>query len=140
MMKNRCNPSSRRSPGHTIAECLVAFAMLMPIAILVSKVASQTEQASRNSVLASQALRDLMSAREEIGSWEYTRVSSESIQSISFLDSPAFPAASRELQSIVEEVDEPIASKRVSLSLRWSLNNAHASLEIGPITFWIAKP
>jgi len=113
--------------------------MLMPITILVIKVAWQTEQSSRESVLASHALRDLISTREEIGSWEYSRVTSEGIQSIPLLASPEFPAASRELQAIVVEVDEPVASKRVSLSLRWSPNNAHAFAEIGPVTFWIAR-
>ncbi len=139
-MRDSRYPHLRKNSGHTIAECLVAFAMLVPVAILVTKVALQTEQASRESVLASHGLRDLMNAREEIGSWEYSRVSSESIQSIPILESPEFGPTSRSLQAVVEEVDAPFASKRISLSLHWSNNGQGNTTEFGPITFWIAKP
>ncbi|MCY2983325.1 MAG: hypothetical protein NTY15_06755 [Planctomycetota bacterium] len=139
-MKDSRNPRLRRNSGHTIAECLMAFAMLVPIAILVTKVALQTEQASRDSALASHGLRELMNAREEIGSWEYSRVSFESIQSIPILESPEFGPLSRSLQAVIEEVEAPIASKRVSLSLHWSNNGQDNTMEVGPITFWIIKP
>ena len=139
-MNDSRNPRWRRNSGHTIAECLVAFAMLVPVAILVTKVALQTERTSRDSVLASHGLRELMNAREEIGSWEYSRVSSESIQSIPILESPEFGPSSRSLQAVIEEVDAPIASKRISLSLHWSNNGEGNTTEVGPITFWIVKP
>ena len=139
-MKSRCITRSTRPTGHTVAECLVAIAMLLPIAILVSKIGLQTERSSRESVLASHALRDLINAREQIGSWPYENVSVARIQSISIPENLAFEASSREWLVSVEEVSEPISAKTISLSMQWTPVRSEFPTEVGPITFWVSKP
>ncbi len=129
-----------RPTGHSVAECLVAIAMLMPIAILVSKIGLQTERSSRETVLAANALRDLVNAREQVGSWAYEDVSLASVQSITIPENPAFDASRREWLVSVEEVNEPISAKRVSMSLQWTPVRSEFPTEIGPITFWVPKP
>ena len=129
-----------RPTGHTVAECLVAIVMLVPIAILVSKIGLQTERSSRETVLAANALRDLVNAREQVGSWEYEDVSLASIQSINIPENPAFEDSRREWLVGIEEVNEPISAKRVSMSLQWTPVRSEFPMEIGPITFWVPKP
>ena len=129
-----------RPTGHTVAECLVAIAMLVPIGILVSKIGLQTERSSRETVLAADALRDLINAREQVGSWAYEDVSIASIQSITIPENQAFDDSRREWLVNIEEVNEPIFAKRVSMSLQWTPVRSEFPTEIGPITFWVPKP
>ena len=129
-----------RPTGHTVTECLVAIAMLVPIAILVSKIGLQTERSSRETVLAADALRDLINAREQVGSWAYEDVSIASIQSITIPENQAFDDSRREWLVNIEEVNEPIFAKRVSMSLQWTPVRSEFPTEIGPITFWVPKP
>ena len=114
--------------------------MLVPIAILVSKIGLQTERSSRETVLAADALRDLINAREQVGSWAYEDVSLASIQSIAIPENPAFDDSRREWLVSIEEVNEPISAKRVSMSLQWTPVRSEFPTEIGPITFWVPKP
>lgn len=114
--------------------------MLLPIAILVSKIGLQTERSSRDSVLASHTLRDLNNAREQIGAWAYEDVSVARIQSISIPENLAFEASSRKWLVDVEIVSEPLSSKRISLSLQWTPVGSEFPTEVGPITFWVPKP
>ena len=142
-MKLCCITRSARTnqpTGHTVAECLVAIAMLLPIAILVGKIGLQTERSSRDSVLASHALRDLNNAREQIGAWAYEDVSVARIQSISMPENLAFEASSRKWLTSVEDVSEPISAKRISLSLQWMPARSEFPTEVGPITFWVPRP
>ena len=132
--------------GHTVAECVLAFAILLPIAVLVSKIGLQTERSLRESVHAAQAKRDLSNTREEIGAWAFDSVTVERIQSIpatenqGTMDSPReWPDGPREWLAVVEEVHEPILSKRVSLSLLWTPPQSNLANEVGPITFWVHK-
>lgn len=126
--------------AHTIAECLVAFAMLLPIAVLVGKIGLQTEQASRESALASHAFRDLINAREEIGSWAFNDISQSTIESIPFQKSTEFHEDSRRWVTSIEEETEPIQAMRISLSLQWTSGRSEIPAEVGPITFWVPRP
>ena len=139
-MNADCITRISRPSGHTVAECLVAIAMLVPIAILVSKIGLQTERSSRQTVLAADTLRDLVNAREQVGSWAYEDVSPASIQSITIPENPAFDDSRREWLVSIEEVNEPISAKRVSMSLQWTPVRSEFPTEIGPITFWVPKP
>lgn len=131
---------SKKPTGHTIAECLVAISMLMPIAILVSKIGLQTERSSRETVLAADALRDLVNAREQVGAWAYDDISLTSIPSIAIPENPAFVASGRKWLVNIEEVNEPISAKRVSMSLQWTPVHSEFPTQVGPITFWVPKP
>ena len=138
------NPSriskAKRAGGHTVAECLVAFAMLVPIAVIIGRIGLHTEHASRASLLASQSVCDLVNAREVIGSWGFEEVTLEKIESISFPENPEFRAGSREWRASVDEVTEPVQAKRVCLSLQWTHGQSESMSVVGPIVFWVPKP
>ena len=130
----------RRSDGHTVAECLVAFAMLVPIAVIIGRIGLHAEQSNRASLIASHLLCDLINARESIGSWEFDDVSISKIESMSFLENSESRPDSRIWQATVDEVIEPIPAKRVYLSLKWTHGQSDSWSEVGPIIFWVPKP
>jgi hypothetical protein len=132
----------RRKPshGHTIAECMVAFAILVPVAVLVSKIGLQARQSIRASMLAAYAKMDLTNAREKIGAWNFDEVTLANIQSLPHAEYPDAQDSGQEWLAVVEEIQEPIPSKRVSLSLRWTPQRSPEPNEFGPLTFWVYKP
>lgn len=128
------------SHGHTVAECIMAFAILLPVAALVSKIGLQTQQSLRDSLLTAQAKSDLVNAREVIGTWEFDDVTVANVQSLPHAEISEVTESQREWLAVIEEVQEPIAAKRVSLSLLWTPPRSTAANEVGPLTFWVVKP
>ncbi len=131
---------SDRPKGHTVAECILAFAILAPVAVLVNKIATQTQRSLRTSELADQARGSLTNAREEIGSWDYDDVSAANIQSRLSTENRDPSYTSEAWLAVVEEVQEPLPAKRVSLSVLWTSPYSNSPNELGPITFWVRKP
>ncbi len=135
-MIGRAKPSN----GHTIAECILAFAILLPLAALVSKIGLQAKQSLQESVLTAHVNRDLINAREEIGAWRFDDVTVANIQSLPHNEAPDAQDGPREWLTIVEEVQVPVPAKRVNLSLLWRPPRSSSSHEVGPLTFWVRKP
>lgn len=131
---------TRPSLGQTVAECLIAFAILLPVATLVTKLNLQAEKSSRDSVHASHSMRELVNARELIGTWDFDEITVENIQSIPLRENPVFENNSHEWSVTIEELTLPIPSKRVGLSLKRTAARSEFPVEVGPLTFWVPKP
>jgi hypothetical protein len=129
-----------RRAGHTVAECLAAFAMLAPIAVLVTKIDWQNDRANRDNSLAAAAHRDLINARETVGSWDFETVSQANIESIDIPLDAEFKDRKRTWLVVVQDVTAPITAKQVTLSMRWNESGQTPVQEAGPITFWVPKP
>jgi len=131
---------SKPSRGQTVAECLIAFAILLPISVLVTKLNLQAEKSFRDSVHASHSMRDLVNAREMIGTWNFDDVTLDKIRTIPIRENPVFADNSHVWIGTIEDVTLPIPSKRVSLSLKRNAVRSEFPVEVGPLIFWIAKP
>ena len=126
--------------GYTIGECLVAIAMLLPIATLVTKIGIQTENLSRESNRVQVAHRELINARESIGTWDFDSISLSNIEAIPIPDHNAFQEFARSWKAVVVDETEPMIMKRVTLSLQFAQANSDNVSEVGPLTFWVPKP
>ena len=126
--------------GHTVGECLVAFAMLLPIAVLITKIGFQTETLNRESSLVQMACGDLVNARESIGTWDFESISKSKIESMTIPENIAFRDVTRSWHTIVEDVSEPIVARRITLSMQLVQTNTDIASEVGPLTFWVTNP
>jgi hypothetical protein len=133
-------------------ECLVAFALLLPLIALIGQMGFQTERANRESILVSGLHRELLNAREVVGSWSFDAVTEERIESIPFAmnkikagngklaASNLVPEYSKQWTASVLQVREPIDAKRISLLLKSTPVRSGFPSEVGPLTFWVFLP
>ena len=139
-VRKRRATESRVRFGYTIGECLVAIAMLLPIAALVTKIGIQTENLSRESNRVQVAHRDLINARETIGTWDFDSISQSNIEAIPIPEYNAFQEFARSWKAVVVDETEPMIMKRITLSLQFARANSDNASEVGPLTFWVPKP
>jgi len=139
-VRKRRATESRVRFGYTVGECLVAIAMLLGIAALVTKIGIQTETLSRESTRVQVAHRDLINARESISTWDFDSISQSSIEAIPIPEYNAFQEFARSWKAVVVDETEPMMMKRITLSLQFARDNSDNVSEVGPLTFWVPKP
>ncbi len=138
--RKRRTSESRVRFGYTIGECLVAIAMLLPIAALVTRIGIQTENLSRESNRVQVSHSDLINARESIGTWDFDSVTQSNIEAMAIPEHNAIQDRARAWKATVVDETEPMILKRVTLSLEIMGAHGDNESEVGPLTFWVPRP
>lgn len=140
MTQNSGARSLSRSRGQSVAECLVAIAILMPVIVLVTKNGFQSDRDMDQVRYAHGANGEIINARERIGLWNYDEITTESIATIPFLVEGTRQGMLRTWKCDVVEVSEPIPAKQVTLSIQWTDEKAGITHDTGSLSFWVPKP
>jgi hypothetical protein len=139
------NPKSHRTlgqpkPGQTVAECLIALAVLLPIATLVAKIGWQSDQSMVSNEITRTANRSIINAMEQTLCWNYEDITPDAIESLSVDQTNASSGWTTALHATVIEIAEPMESKQVTLGLLLEHSKSGQVRESAPLTFWVVKP
>lgn len=127
--------------GTSIAEVIVAIALLGTATVGLGRFAGLTRQGLQQRELSTRLSAELLNARERIGSWPLDRVTVEQIEQIPFSAALSQDSAAdltqRRWRASVEPISEPLSALRVTLHLQYTLHGHLA--EPQAITFWIVR-
>lgn len=115
----------------TIA-CMLLGATLLSIATFRQRTLSNSQSVQR----ASFAQSRLLNLRREISTWPLDEVTVAAIESTPADDTGYLPSAS--WTADIEEIEEPIAGKRVVLALKWHEGQIERSCP--SLMFWVKRP
>ena len=108
-----------KNSGMTLIETMVSSILLTTALGLVVQYRAQSMNVLHNLETQARALRAITSLREQIGAWEYSRVTAEAIRAIPMYEELVESHAHTRWVANVVEVDEPIVGKRVTLGVEW---------------------
>ena len=123
--------------GASLAEVLVAIALLGMATVAIGRFAVMTKQGLRQRELGTRLSTELLNARERIGSWPQEQLTVEQIGAIPFSAELAEQVDDLKWRAIVEAVEEPTRALRVTLKLECTLQGQSAQPQA--ITFWVAQ-
>lgn len=132
---NQAGPHRRRY-GTSMAEVIVAIALLGTATAAIGRFAVMTKQGLRERVLGTRLSNELLNARERIGSWPQEQITVEHIEQLPFSKSLAEQVDHLKWRTIVEPMTEPVNALRVTLKLECSLHGQTAQPQA--LTFWVA--
>ncbi|MCA9157522.1 MAG: hypothetical protein KDA51_20340 [Planctomycetales bacterium] len=126
----------RRRYGTSMAEVIVAIALLGTATVAIGRFAVMTKQGLRERELGTRLSNELLNARERIGAWPLEQITAEHIEELPFSKSLAEQVDDLKWRTIVESISEPVNALRVTLKLECSLHGQTAHPQA--LTFWVA--
>lgn len=127
----------RRCRGTSIAEVIVAIALLGTATAAIGRFAVMTKQGLHQRELGTRLSAELLNARERIGSWQPEQLTGQHIEELPFSAELVEQIDDLKWRAIVEPVEEPVRALRVTLKLECSLHGQTAQPQA--ITFWVAQ-
>lgn len=136
-LESRVNACRRyRRPGFTFAEVLIAVALL---AVLLSLAGQMLFQARRNSRIAEQrayALRMVENSLEELTAQPWDQVHDDALAQLKLPESLLRRWPDAKISGDVEEQNEPVPAKRISVQLQLTPNQPALAAKL---TTWIFR-
>lgn len=122
--------------GTSIAELLVALAILATAMVGVGQFASNTGSGLSQRELSTRIGWELANAREQIGSWQPENINVQQIESLPFSESLNNNLDDLRWRAKVETLTEPARAIRVALTLHCTLHGQPA--QPASLVFWVA--
>ncbi|GAB5405885.1 MAG: hypothetical protein Aurels2KO_41160 [Aureliella sp.] len=125
--------------GFSSGEAIAGIVVMSLAIVIVGRFAAGVTQGLAERELATRIGWQTESARAEIAAWAYGEISAENIVSKLAFDSVLLEQLnSPKWEATVEEVEQPVAAKRVQLSLKCVYDDQVATPST--LTFWVPRP
>lgn len=122
--------------GTSMAEVIVAIALLGTATVAIGRFAVMTKQGLREREIGARVSNELLNARERIGSWPHEQLTAKRIEELPFSKTLAEQVDNLKWRAIVEPITDPVNARRVTLKLECSLHGQTAQPQA--LTFWVA--
>ncbi len=139
---------SKARSGTTLVETLISSMMIATALGLIVEFRAKSVGVQIDQIYQAKALLAIASTREIVGSWDFDHVTAEAIQSLPMNEELVTQNLRPKWFASVEEIDEPIIGKRVTLGMYYAessdrknegieFDRRNASLP--KLDFWLAS-